>query len=82
MIINEAYFAIQENIASRSDIDLAMKLGTNYPFGPFEWCEKIGIKNVYELLIAVYDSTRDERYKVCELLEEEAKSFHAKQRNS
>jgi 3-hydroxybutyryl-CoA dehydrogenase len=75
MIINEAYFAIQENIASREDIDLAMKLGTNDPFGPFEWCEKIGVGNVYELLNAVYESTKDERYKVCELLEEEAGHF-------
>lgn len=72
MIINEAYFASQENIASRSDIDLAMKLGTNYPFGPFEWCERIGTKNVYELLRAVYESTKDDRYEICELLEEEA----------
>jgi 3-hydroxybutyryl-CoA dehydrogenase len=72
MIINEAYFSIQENIASRSDIDLAMKLGTNYPFGPFEWCEKIGIKNVYKLLNAVYESTKDERYKISDLLKEEA----------
>ncbi len=73
MIINEAYFAVQENIASRKDIDLAMKLGTNYPFGPFEWCERIGIKNVYELLNAVYKSTNDERYKICDLLKKEAK---------
>lgn len=72
MIINEAYFSIQENIASRSDIDLAMKLGTNYPFGPFEWGKKIGIKNVYELLRSVYESTNDDRYKICKLLEEEA----------
>ena len=72
MIINEAYFAIQDNIASRDDIDLAMKLGTNYPFGPFEWCEKIGIRNVFDLLNAVYKSTKDERYKVCDLLKEEA----------
>jgi 3-hydroxybutyryl-CoA dehydrogenase len=71
MIINEAYFAVEENIASREDIDLAMKLGTNYPFGPFEWCEKIGIKNVYDLLSAVYESTKDERYRVCDLLKEE-----------
>jgi 3-hydroxybutyryl-CoA dehydrogenase len=72
MIINEAYFAIQENIASRNDIDLAMKLGTNYPFGPFEWCEKIGIRNVYELLNAVYENTKDDRYKICPLLKKEA----------
>lgn len=75
MIINEAYFATQENIASRADIDLAMKLGTNYPFGPFEWVEKIGIRNVYELLNAVYESSKDERYKICELLKREADNF-------
>ncbi len=75
MIINEAYFAVQENIASRSDIDLAMKLGTNYPFGPFEWGERIGIKNVYELLTAVYEHTNEERYKVCDLLKKEAAHF-------
>src|SRR6478609_198374 len=72
MIINEAYISIQENIASRDDIDLAMRLGTNYPFGPFEWCEKMGIRNVCELLNAVYENTKDERYKTCELLETEA----------
>jgi 3-hydroxybutyryl-CoA dehydrogenase len=72
MIINEAYYAIEENVASRTDIDLAMKLGTNYPLGPFEWCGKIGIRNVYELLNSVYNDTGDERYKICELLKREA----------
>jgi len=76
MIINEAFFSIQEDIASRGDINLAMKLGTNYPFGPFEWCAKIGAKNVYELLAAVYESTKEERYKVCELLKEEAEASY------
>ncbi|MBS1486236.1 MAG: 3-hydroxyacyl-CoA dehydrogenase [Bacteroidetes bacterium] len=71
MIINEAYFAIEEDVASRTDIDLAMKLGTNYPYGPFEWCEKIGIKNVYGLLKAVHEDTHDDRYKICELLKAE-----------
>lgn len=71
-IINEAYFAVQANIASRSDIDLAMKLGTNYPYGPFEWCEKIGVNNVFDLLSAVYKSTGDDRYQVSALLAEEA----------
>jgi len=68
MIINEAYYTVQEGTATREDVDLAMKLGTNYPFGPFEWCEKIGIKNVYNLLSAVYEDTKDERYKICVLL--------------
>ena len=50
MIINEAYFAKDENVSSKKDIDIAMKLGTNYPYGPFEWCRKIGVKKVYGLL--------------------------------
>jgi 3-hydroxybutyryl-CoA dehydrogenase len=71
MIINEAYYTVQEGTAAREDIDMAMKLGTNYPFGPFEWCKRIGIKHVYELLEAVYEDTRDERYKICPLLKKE-----------
>lgn len=71
MIINEAYYTVQEGTASREDIDLAMKLGTNYPFGPFEWSQKIGLQQVYEVLEAVYDDTRDERYKICPLLKKE-----------
>ena len=68
MIINEAYYTLQEGTASKEDIDLGMKLGTAYPLGPFEWAEKIGIKHVYEVLEAVYDDTKDERYKICPLL--------------
>ena len=75
MIINEAYYTVQEGTASREDIDIAMKLGTNYPFGPFEWCEKIGVTNVYNLLSAVYEDTKDERYKICALLKKESMKF-------
>lgn len=71
MIINEAYYTAQEGTASRADIDIAMKLGTNYPYGPFEWCQRIGVKHVYELLEAVYEDTHDERYKICSLLKKE-----------
>jgi len=71
MIINEAYYTTQEGTALREDIDMAMKMGTNYPYGPFEWCERIGIKHVYELLEAVYEDTKDERYKICPLLKKE-----------
>jgi 3-hydroxybutyryl-CoA dehydrogenase len=68
MIINEACYTLQEGTASIEDIDLAMKLGTNYPFGPFEWCDKIGISDVFETLTALYEDTKDERYKICPLL--------------
>lgn len=68
MIINEACFTLQEGTASIEDIDTAMKLGTNYPFGPFEWCDQIGITNVFEVLASLYEDTKDERYKICPLL--------------
>ena len=71
MIINEAYYTVQEGTASRSDIDSGMKLGTGYPHGPFEWAEIIGLNHVYELLEAMYEDTRDERYKICPLLRKE-----------
>lgn len=50
MIINEAYFALGEDASSKDEIDMAMKLGTNYPYGPFEWSSLIGLKRVYNLL--------------------------------
>lgn len=68
MIINEACFTLQEGTADISDINTAMKRGTNYPRGPFEWADATGIDNVYETLEAVYQDTHDERYKVCPLL--------------
>ncbi|NOT75042.1 MAG: 3-hydroxyacyl-CoA dehydrogenase [Cyclobacteriaceae bacterium] len=76
MIINEAYFAMEEGTATKEDIDLAMKLGTNYPFGPFEWCEKIGKKNVVALLNAMYQDTNDTRYKACDRLVKESGESH------
>lgn len=72
MIINEAYLAAEEGTASREDINIAMKLGTNYPLGPFEWCERIGVKQVYAVLNAVYEATGNERYKISALLAQEA----------
>lgn len=70
MIINEAYFALDEGVSTKSEIDIAMKLGTNYPFGPFEWSDKIGIDNVYQLLQQL--AVTDKRYTPSTLLQKEA----------
>ncbi|WP_286756516.1 3-hydroxyacyl-CoA dehydrogenase family protein [Roseivirga sp. UBA838] len=71
MIINEAFYTVQEGTASREDIDQGMKLGTNYPYGPFEWVKRMGISHVYEVLEAIYEDTKEERYKICPLLKRE-----------
>lgn len=71
MIINEAYYAVQEKVSTKEQVDLAMKLGTNYPFGPFEWAEKIGLKKVYQLLKKL--AAKNSRYAISDLLKEELK---------
>lgn len=50
MIINEAFIALKEGVSTKEEIDTAMKLGTNYPYGPFEWAEKIGVEKIENLL--------------------------------
>ena len=83
MIINEACYTLQEGTATIEDIDMAMKLGTNYPFGPFEWCDRIGVTSVFETLAAMYEDTKDERYKICPLLKTKylkAETFYREKR--
>jgi 3-hydroxybutyryl-CoA dehydrogenase len=70
MIINEAYFALEAAVSTKREIDLAMRTGTNYPYGPFEWSNKIGICNIAALLQAL--AVTDARYQPCSLLLKEA----------
>lgn len=70
MIANEAYFALGEEVSTKAEIDVAMKLGTNYPYGPFEWTEKIGARNIYDLLKTL--SANSKRYLPSSLLKKEA----------
>lgn len=60
-IINEAHFALEEEVASKSDIDRAMKYGVNYPKGPFEWSQGRELY-VLTLLNELRTLTGDERY--------------------
>lgn len=69
-IINEAYFALEEKVSGKKETDTAMQLGTNYPMGPFAWCEKIGRARVFKLLQAM--AVTEKRYTPCTLLEKEA----------
>jgi 3-hydroxybutyryl-CoA dehydrogenase len=71
MIVNEAFHALSEGVSSRDEIDTAMKLGTNYPHGPFVWAGIIGLNNITELLEAL--AKTNERYTPNELLLQEAR---------
>jgi len=67
MIVNEAYFTFQDKTSSKAEIDIAMKLGTNYPQGPFEWSREIGLKNIYELLLLL--NRHNPRYELSKSLQ-------------
>lgn len=53
MIVNEAFLALEQGVSTPNDIDIAMKLGTNYPQGPFEWKSLIGASRIVSLLQAL-----------------------------
>jgi hypothetical protein len=74
MIINEAAFAVMEGVAGAGDIDVAMKLGTNYPEGPLRWADRIGAETVVAVLQALYDEYGEERYRPCVLLKQYARA--------
>ena len=59
-VINEAWHTWEEQVSTKEEIDTAMKLGTNYPFGPFEWGERIGLDQIAGLLWSL--SRTDPRY--------------------
>lgn len=71
-IINEACFALQEDVASPAELDTAMKLGVNYPRGPIEWAEAIGLRQVQAVLTALRTDLGEERYRIAPLLNQMA----------
>ena len=73
-IINEAYYTLGDGISTKKEIDIAMKTGTSYPLGPFEWTEKIGAERIYSLLTEL--SKKDSRFKVAPELEKEIRQKH------
>lgn len=72
MLVNEASFAVMENAAPPRDIDTAMKLGTNYPLGPIEWADKIGIQQVFSVLESLHQDLGEERYRIAPLVRQMA----------
>jgi len=72
-IINEAWFTREEEVSTEEEIDIAMRLGTNYPMGPFEWGERIGLDRIAGLLTVL--SRKNERYTPSRGLLEAAESL-------
>jgi 3-hydroxybutyryl-CoA dehydrogenase len=72
MLVNEAAFAVMEGVSSPAEIDEAMRLGTNYPRGPLEWGDDIGLDTIVALLDSLFGEYKQERYRACRLLRQYA----------
>jgi len=69
MIGNEAFFMLQEGVASAADIDKALKLGLNHPMGPFELVDLVGLDTRLAILRFLH-RTLGEKFRPCPLIEQ------------
>jgi 3-hydroxybutyryl-CoA dehydrogenase len=69
MIGNEAFYMLQEGVASARDIDKALKLGLNHPMGPFELVDLVGLDTRLSILRFLH-RTLGEKFRPCPLLEQ------------
>jgi 3-hydroxybutyryl-CoA dehydrogenase len=67
-LINEAASALLEGVATPADIDQAMKLGTNYPYGPLEWADYLGLDTVLGVMNGLFSEWGEDRYRPSPLL--------------
>ena len=62
LLVNEAVSAVAERLATPEHVDLAMRLGVNYPAGPLEWAERVGLADVLSALEGLHAEVGAERF--------------------
>ena len=68
LIVNEAARSLDEGVATAEEIDIALRLGTNYPQGPLRWADEVGLDEVLAVLEGLQEETGDDRYRPAPLL--------------
>ncbi|MFN7483224.1 MAG: 3-hydroxyacyl-CoA dehydrogenase family protein, partial [Betaproteobacteria bacterium] len=74
MLVNEAADAVLQGVCDEAGADAAMKLGVNYPAGPFEWLARWSAAEVVALLQALDGCYRGERYRTSPWLQRRARA--------
>ena len=71
-MINEAVFCLMEGVADAAGVDNVMKMGMNHPMGPLELADLIGLDVCRDIMMVLYESFHDSKYRPCPLLEKMA----------
>ncbi|HSG32561.1 MAG TPA: 3-hydroxybutyryl-CoA dehydrogenase [Thermodesulfobacteriota bacterium] len=75
-MLNEAVFALDEQMGTAEDIDKAMKLGTNHPMGPLELIDLIGLDVTLDIMDVLFAEFKDSKYRACPLLRQKVRAGH------
>lgn len=67
-MVNEAVGILADGVATKEDIDAAMKLGANHPMGPLELGDFVGLDICLAIMDVLYNETGDSKYRACPLI--------------
>ncbi|MGA8028602.1 MAG: 3-hydroxyacyl-CoA dehydrogenase NAD-binding domain-containing protein [Bryobacteraceae bacterium] len=70
MLVNEAADAVNQGVCTVDAVNTAMRKGVNYPLGPLEWGDRIGIPKIHRVLINLAAHYGEDRYRVSPLIRE------------
>jgi len=68
MLANEAADAVSQGVATPGDLDVAMQKGVNYPRGPLDWADAVGVARVRDVLANLAATYGEDRYRIAPLI--------------
>ena len=68
--LNEAIFLVQEGVAEPEDIDKAIKLGLNWPMGPLQLLDYVGLDTTFNITQVFMNEFQDSKFRPSPLLRE------------